>query len=74
MNTALLPNHNNVDIIAPAGTCDPEDLTQAREFLQNWGVPTTASPELLDDHPFYANTDDVRFTNLMRVPRTGMCS
>ena len=63
----LLKPGATVDIIAPAGGCAPESLTQIKTLLKNWQLTPRISPELLGEDLLCANTDENRFQHLQEA-------
>lgn len=56
-----------VDIVAPAGGCDPNTLEHIKSLLKNWQLNPRVSSDLLGDDLLCANTDKRRFKQLQEA-------
>jgi len=56
-----------VDIIAPAGPCDPDAVEKVKNLLQAWQLIPRISPHLFGDDLLCANTDQHRFKQLQEA-------
>lgn len=53
-----------VDILAPSGSISQEDVCQIREYLLSEGFKPRIPENILGEHLFSANTDELRFEHL----------
>lgn len=53
-----------VDIVAPAGFCEPEVLFKAVTELNKWGLIARTKIDFTAFHPFHSDDDDIRFEDL----------
>lgn len=56
-----------VDIIAPAGGCEPDTLERIKSLLQKWQLKPRISHDLLGTDLLCANTDEKRFAQLQEA-------
>lgn len=60
----LIEKNALVDVIAPSGKIDPDNIATIHDYLENLGLRSRIPEALLGDHPFCANDDDIRFEHL----------
>lgn len=53
-----------IDIIAPSGAISAADIVTITEYLQKLGLRPRIPNNLIGDHPFCANSDEMRFALL----------
>jgi len=63
----LIPKNSIVDIIAPSGRIEPANIVAIRDYVFKLGLTPRIPDNLLGDHPFSANTDEIRFEHLQRA-------
>ncbi|MES2141371.1 MAG: LD-carboxypeptidase [Pseudomonadota bacterium] len=56
-----------IDIIAPAGGCEPDTLEHVKKLLQEWGLKPRIAHDLFGNDLLCANTDEKRFTQLQEA-------
>jgi muramoyltetrapeptide carboxypeptidase len=59
-----ISKHEFVDIIAPSGKVSQEDINIIRDYLLREGFKPRIPDNILGEHPFSANSDELRFTHL----------
>lgn len=55
---------NIVDIIAPSGRFPVEQLQDIHQFVESWGLVPRIPGNILGEHAFLANSDEVRLQHL----------
>lgn len=56
-----------VDVIAPSGKIDPANIANIEQYLTHLNLQARIPADLLGDHPFCANNDEVRFEQLKQA-------
>lgn len=56
-----------IDVIAPAGGCQPETLERVKNLLQKWKLKPRIAYDLLGTDLLCANTDEKRFAQLQEA-------
>ncbi len=56
-----------VDIIAPSGKIEPENIPMIQSLVENLGLTPRIPSDLLGDHPYSANTDEKRLEHLKKA-------
>lgn len=64
MNWPTIKKNALIDIIAPSGKIDAENVSSIRQYIENLGLRVRIPENLLGDHPFCANKDEIRFEHL----------
>lgn len=62
-----LKKNDIVDIVAPGSGTREDELNQACQFLESWGLRPRVSKSLFSGHPYLSNSDDYRFKDLKRA-------
>jgi muramoyltetrapeptide carboxypeptidase len=63
-NWPLICKNSVVDIIAPSGKIESENIAQIEAYIRSLGLTPRIPKNLLGEHPFCANKDEIRFEHL----------
>ena len=53
-----------IDIIAPSGKVSEQDLINIADYVERWGFKPRIPKNIIGDHPFLANEDELRWSLL----------
>ena len=67
MKWPLVKPGSIVDVIAPSGKIEAENIPQIRHLIESMGLQARIPEHLLGDHPFCANTDEQRLAQLQKA-------